>query len=305
MLIAPLVGAAIGGFASGAAGGLFGGGGGQVIQQPAPGTYVEPSPFSIAPAAYAAQMGALQSQLTTAAQGTALAQGGQWGAIGLQAQALAQGQLAELQRQVASSQAARGLEVGIAGQYAKAVTDLEKGTGAAKLALTLTPTQVQAELAEKYGTAVGEMGKIGTQQLGELAKTATAGGAEILQQATQGAAASLQEGLRAAGTVRQAGVTGEAGTYQAALQSAGQQLNAAALADLYKPAATAVAQMGQETVAGQNRLVQDVAQTNLRIAEAQEASRNRIAEQRAQIEGQLAIKRFGRSAALAGKASIA
>lgn len=292
MLLAPIVAAAAGGFASGAAGGLFGGGG--VVQQPAAATYTEQSPFSIAPAAYAAQMGALQSQLTTAAQGTALAQGGQWGAIGAQAQAIKEGQLAELQRQVASAQAARGLELGIAGQYAKAALDLEKATGAATLGLALQPTQTMADLAEAYGKGVVEMGKVSTQQLGELAKAATTAGGGILQQGVSGAAEAAKTG-----------VAGQAGIYQSALQSAGQQLNAAALADLYKPAATAVAQMGTETVASQNRLMQDIASTNLRIAEAQEQSRNRIAEQRAQIEGQLAIKRFGRGAALAGKASVA
>lgn len=291
-MVLGLVGAAVGGFASGAAGGLFGGR--QVIQQPQAQTYYDPSPFSIAPAAYAAQMGALQAQITQATQGAALAQGGQWGAIGMQAQALKEGQLAELQRQVSSAQAARGLELGIASEYAKTVTDLERGVGAAQLGLALQPTETAATMAEQYGKGVSEMGKISTEQLGELAKAGTVAGGGILQQ-----------GVSGAGEAAKTGVAGQAGIYQTAIQTAGQQLNAAALADLYKPAATAVAQMGTETVASQNKLMQDIASTNLRIAEQQELSRNRIAEQRAAIEGQLAIKRFGRGAALAGKAAVA
>ena len=62
---------------------------------------------------------------------------------------------------------------------------------------------------------------------------------------------------------------------------------------------------GTSTLAGQNQAVANVLASNLKITEQQEASRNRIAEQMANVEGQLALKRFGRGAALAGKASIA
>ncbi len=221
---------------------------------------------------YAAQMGALQSQLTGAQQAASLAGGAEVGALGAEAKQAADLQQTAFTTKLAQEQAAKGLETGIASQYAEAVTGLQSKTGEAKLALALTPTETQKSLAETYGQAAGAIGKETTTKLGEFGTGAMAAGGTVLGQGVAGAAKAL---------------------------------DSASLAELYKPAATATAEAAAQTVAGQNKAVSDILTTNLRIAEQQEATRNQLALQRGQIEGQLALKRFGRGAALAGKAAIA
>ncbi len=74
---------------------------------------------------------------------------------------------------------------------------------------------------------------------------------------------------------------------------------------LLQPTATSLASAGQQTLAGQNQLAQMIASTNLDIAKGQENTRNQLALQRGQVEGQLAIKRYGAQMAAQGRASFA
>ena len=267
MLLAPIAAAAATGFGSAAGSSLFSGifGGGQ--QAPSSVTN-----WTAVLPAYAAQMGALQSQITTAQQGAALAQGAEVGALGAQAKVLGESGLAGYQKKLAEGAAARGLETGIAAQYAELTTGLEGKTGEAKLALSLTPTETERALTETYGRAVSEIGKETAGQLGQLGTQTVAGGATILGQGTAGAAKAL---------------------------------DSASLGQLYGKITEGVLEGGKSSLAGQNQAVANILSSNLRIAEQQEASRNRIAEQMANVEGQLALKRFGRGAALAGKAAVA
>jgi hypothetical protein len=74
---------------------------------------------------------------------------------------------------------------------------------------------------------------------------------------------------------------------------------------LLTPTATALAQAGLSAQQTRNKQVSDLTTSNLRIAERQEDTRNALALQRGQIEGQLALKRFGAGMALAGQRSFA
>lgn len=74
---------------------------------------------------------------------------------------------------------------------------------------------------------------------------------------------------------------------------------------LLTPAATAFATMATEAQRASNKLAGDIASTNLDIRRQQEQTRNQLALQRGNVEGQLAIKRFGAGMALAGQRSFA
>jgi hypothetical protein len=74
---------------------------------------------------------------------------------------------------------------------------------------------------------------------------------------------------------------------------------------LLTPAATAFATMATEAQRASNQLASNIASTNLKIKERQEDTRNALALQRGNIEGQLALKRFGAGMALAGQRSYA
>jgi hypothetical protein len=69
---------------------------------------------------------------------------------------------------------------------------------------------------------------------------------------------------------------------------------------LLAPAAQAFAQAGLSAQTAKNKQVNDLMSSNLRIGERQEDTRNALALQRGQIEGQLALKRYGAGMALAG-----
>jgi hypothetical protein len=75
--------------------------------------------------------------------------------------------------------------------------------------------------------------------------------------------------------------------------------------NLLTPAAAALATMAAEAQRTSNKLVSDIASTNLDIRRQQEQTRNQLALQRGQIEGQLALKRFGAGMALAGQRAFA
>jgi hypothetical protein len=71
------------------------------------------------------------------------------------------------------------------------------------------------------------------------------------------------------------------------------------------PTATAVASAGQTAQQGKNQLAASIGAANLDIRKEQERTRNQMALQRAQTEGQLALRREARSAALGGQAAFA
>jgi hypothetical protein len=74
---------------------------------------------------------------------------------------------------------------------------------------------------------------------------------------------------------------------------------------LLSPAAQAFAQAGLSAQTAKNKQVNDLMSSNLRISERQEDTRNALALQRGQVEGQLALKRYGAGMTLAGKAAFA
>jgi hypothetical protein len=69
---------------------------------------------------------------------------------------------------------------------------------------------------------------------------------------------------------------------------------------LLSPTAQGLAQAGLSAQTAKNKQVNDLMSSNLRISERQEDTRNALALQRGQVEGQLALKRFGAGMALAG-----
>ena len=93
----------------------------------------------------------------------------------------------------------------------------------------------------------------------------------------------------------------QCGTTAGALQQVGLQGET----QLLLPTATAAAQTGLEAAKTRNQQVLATTQTNLNIAKAQEDTRNALALQRGQVEGQLAMKRFGAGMAMAGQRAFA
>lgn len=91
------------------------------------------------------------------------------------------------------------------------------------------------------------------------------------------------------------------GTTAGALQQTGLQGET----QLLLPTATAAAQTGLEAAKTRNQQMLATTQTNLNIAKAQEDTRNALALQRGQVEGQLAMKRFGAGMAMAGQRAFA
>lgn len=98
-----------------------------------------------------------------------------------------------------------------------------------------------------------------------------------------------------------AALTKQFGTTAGALQQTGLQGET----QLLLPTATAAAQTGLEAAKTRNQQMLATTQTNLNIAKAQEDTRNALALQRGQVEGQLAIKRFGAGMAMAGQRAFA
>jgi hypothetical protein len=98
-----------------------------------------------------------------------------------------------------------------------------------------------------------------------------------------------------------ASLTKQFGTTAGALQQVGLQGET----QLLLPTATAAAQTGLEAAKTRNQQLLATTQTNLNIAKAQEDTRNALALQRGQVEGQLAMKRFGAGMAMAGQRAFA
>jgi hypothetical protein len=133
---------------------------------------------------------------------------------------------------------------------------------------------LQAGIASQYASSV-----IGNQDLAAKARTST----ELLGPET---AANLTK-LYAQGVsdLQKTGLVGET--------------------TLLNPTAQAQATAGLQANLARNQLASDISKTNLDISKMQEDTRNKLALQRGQVEGQLALKRFGAGLALAGQRSFA
>lgn len=133
---------------------------------------------------------------------------------------------------------------------------------------------LQAGIASQYASSV-----IGNQDLAAKARTST----ELLGPET---AANLTK-LYAQGVsdLQKTGLAGET--------------------TLLNPTAQAQATAGLQANLARNQLASDISKTNLDISKMQEDTRNKLALQRGQVEGQLALKRFGAGLALAGQRSFA
>jgi len=114
--------------------------------------------------------------------------------------------------------------------------------------------------------------------------------------AAKGRLAAETLGLETAGNLAQTYATAAANLANTTLTGEAQAL---------LPTAQAVASAGQTAQQGKNQLASNIASTNLDIRQQQEQTRNQMALQRAQIEGQLALRREARGAALAGQAAFA
>jgi hypothetical protein len=202
---------------------------------------------------------------------------------------------------------ASNLEAGIAGQSAGAVLGLEESAGKGKLATELQPVQTAGELAKSHADAAGKISMQGTQNLGEIAKSEILGTTQLGDtgiKAQQGIAEKTIGAASEQGVAAQQGTSLLANTLQQGTTELGKTTLAGETA-LLQPTATGLAQAGTAALAGENALAQDIAKTNLDIQKQQESTRNQLALQRGQVEGQLAMKRFGLQAALGGRAMFA
>ena len=132
-----------------------------------------------------------------------------------------------------------------------------------------TQAGLQAGIASQYASNA-----IGLQDLGNKAKLST----ELM--GPEVASALAKQYGEAVQSLQEKTLTGET--------------------SLLAPAAQAFAQAGLSAQTAKNKQVNDLMSSNLRIGERQEDTRNALALQRGQIEGQLALKRFGEGMALAG-----
>jgi len=199
------------------------------------------------------------------------------------------------------------LQAGVAGQYAQSSIGLETKSGEAKLAAELTPVQTAKDFAKSYGEGTIKLAGLGTQGLADMGKglieaTTRIGEKGVDVQATLGG--KQLEGATLLGQGAQAGTT-QLGQQTLASQGTLEGTALQGEQALLQPTATALANAGDRTLAGQNQLAQMIASTNLDIARAQENTRNQLALQRGQVEGQLAIKRYGAQMAAQGRASFA
>lgn len=95
-----------------------------------------------------------------------------------------------------------------------------------------------------------------------------------------------------------------ANTYASAAAALKQQ-ELTGLQALLAPTSQALASAGQTAQQGKNQLASNIGATNLEIRKDQERTRNAMALKRADVEGQLALKRYGAGLAMAGQAQFA
>lgn len=231
-------------------------------------------------------------------------------AAGLQAMyggAETNAQLGAFEQGLRAENAAQGLQTGIASQSAGAALGLQELAGKAKLGTELKTTETAGELAKSYADAAGKIAHQGTLNLGDIAGKEISGTQALGQQVIQAKQGIAEKTIGAAseqGTAAQQGTSLLANTLQQGTTELGKQTLTGETA-LLQPTATGLAQAATGALAGENALAQNIAKTNLDITKQQESTRNQLALQRGQVEGQLAMKRFGLQAALGGHAMFA
>jgi hypothetical protein len=199
------------------------------------------------------------------------------------------------------------LQAGVAGQYAQSNIGLETKSGEGKLAAELTPVQTAKDFAKSYGEGTIKLAGLGTQGIAEIGKGLTTETGAVGRTGIESQTALGGKQLEGATLLGQGAQTGTTQLGQQTLLSQGNLEGAALQGEqaLLQPTATTLASAGQQTLAGQNELALKIASTNLDIAKGQENTRNQLALQRGQVEGQLAIKRYGAQMAAQGRASFA
>ena len=233
--------------------------------------------------------------------------GGELGAAAMVAGANQSNQGQAITEAIGEQGTAAQLQAGVAGQYAQSSIGLETKSGEGKLAAELTPVQTAKDFAKSYGEGTIKLAGLGTQGIAEIGKgltteTGAVGRTGIESQTALGG--KQLEGATLLGQGAQAGTT-QLGQQTLASQGTLEGTALQGEQALLQPTATALANAGDRTLAGQNQLAQMIASTNLDIAKAQENTRNQLALQRGQIEGQLALRRYGAQMAASGHARFA
>ena len=233
--------------------------------------------------------------------------GGELGAAAMVAGANQSNQGQAITEAIGEQGTAAQLQAGVAGQYAQSSIGLETKSGEGKLAAELTPVQTAKDFAKSYGEGTIKLAGLGTQGIAEIGKGLTTETGAVGRTGIESQTALGGKQLEGATLLGQGAQTGTTQLGQQTIASQGNLEGAALQGEqaLLQPTATSLASAGQQTLAGQNQLAQMIASTNLDIARAQENTRNQLALQRGQVEGQLAIKRYGAQMAAQGRASFA
>ena len=252
-------------------------------------------------------LGAENTEMSAEAAEAGRQSGGELGAAAMFAGANQSNQGQAITEAIGEQGTAAQLQAGIAGQYAQTFIDLTAKGKQLEQATEGAPVQTAKDFAKSYGEGAIKLAGLGTQGLAEIGKqltseTGAVGRTGIESQTTLGS--KQLEGATLLGQGAQAGTT-QLGQQTIASQGTLEGTALQGEQALLQPTATSLASAGQQTLAGQNQLAQMIASTNLDIAKGQENTRNQLALQRGQVEGQLAIKRFGAQMAAGGHARFA
>ena len=284
----------------GALGNIFGGNK-QQQQQP----YKDPNAdwLSMMAPIYSAENVELSAEATDAGRQA----GGELGAAAMFAGANQSNQGQAINEAIGEQGTAAQVQAGIAGQYAQTFIDLTAKGKQLQQATEGAPVQTAKDFAKSYGEGGIRLAGLGTQGIAEIGKQLTSETGAVGRTGIESQTALGGKQLEGATLLGQGA---QAGTTQLGQQTIASQGNLEGTAlqgeqALLQPTATSLASAGQQTLAGQNELALRTAYTNLDIAKGQENTRNRITEERARVEGQLAIKRFGAQMAAGGHARFA
>lgn len=252
-------------------------------------------------------MSSINTEMSAEAAEAGRQAGGELGASAMFAGANQSAQGLAINEAILEQGAAAQMQAGVAGQYAQSSIGLDTKSGEAKLAAELTPVQTAKDFAKSYGEGAIKLAGLGTQGIAEIGKQLTSETGAVGRTGIESQTALGGKQLEGATLLGQGA---QAGTTQLGQQTIASQgtLEGTALQgeqSLLQPTATSLASAGLQTLAGQNQLAQMIASTNLDIARSQENTRNQLALQRGQVEGQLAIKRFGAQMAAGGHARFA
>jgi hypothetical protein len=216
-------------------------------------------------------------------------------------------QLGAFEQGLREQSAATGLEAGIAGQSAGAALGLEEKGKLGELAADVAPISTKQKLAELYGEAASKVAQQGTLSLGDIAGKEVTGTQALGQEGIQAQKEIAKETI---GAASQQGAAAQQGTSLLAntLQQGTTELGKTTLAgetELLKATSSALPAAGLAALAGENALAQNIAKNNLDIKKAEKLTEFDLVRKRADIEGQLAMRRFGLQAALGGRAMFA